>query len=80
VKVKAIAQKLHGKLSELVRLRDWQLSPQPRAEVRSVIRFELNQLPEHPYPEPLWNEKVDAVWQHVFQTYQSPPGGFKAAA
>jgi type I restriction enzyme R subunit len=53
----------------------------PRAEVRAAIRFELNALPEQPYPEPLWNEKVDAVWQHVFQTYRTPPPtNFRAAA
>jgi type I restriction enzyme R subunit len=69
--VKAVARELHTKLSELVQVRDWQLAPQPRAEVRSAIRFELNRLPEHPYPQHLWNEKVDAVWQHVFQTYRS---------
>jgi hypothetical protein len=43
-------------------------------------RFGLDQLPQQPYPEALWNEKVDAVWQHVFQTYRSPPPDFRAAA
>jgi type I restriction enzyme R subunit len=78
--VKAVARELHTKLSELAQVRDWQLAPQPRAEVRSAIRFELNRLPEHPYPEHLWNEKVDAVWQHVFQTYRSAGSGVRAAA
>jgi type I restriction enzyme R subunit len=80
IKVKAVAKELHGKLSALVMVRDWQLAPQPRAEVKSAIRFELNQLPQQPYPDALWNEKVDAVWQHVFQTYRSPPPGLRAAA
>jgi type I restriction enzyme R subunit len=78
--VKAVARQLHEHLAELVKVRDWQLAPQPRAEVKSAIRFDLNQLPQEPYPEALWNEKVDTVWQHVFQTYRSPPPTFRAAA
>jgi type I restriction enzyme R subunit len=78
--VKAVARELHDRLAELVKVRDWQLAPQPRAEVKSAIRFGLDKLPQQPYPEALWNEKVDAVWQHVFQTYRSPPGGLRAAA
>jgi type I restriction enzyme R subunit len=78
--VKAVARQLHEHLAELVKVRDWQLAPQPRAEVKSAIRFDLNQLPQEPYPDALWNEKVDTVWQHVFQTYRSPPPGFRAAA
>jgi hypothetical protein len=27
---------------------------------------QLNSLPEDPYPEDLWKEKVDAVWQFVY--------------
>lgn len=80
IAVKAVAKELHTKLTELVKVREWQLSMRPRAEVRATIRFELNRLPDQPYPEQLWNQKVDAVWQHVFQTYRSPPPDFRAAA
>jgi type I restriction enzyme R subunit len=80
VAVKAVARELQTKLSELVQVRDWQLAPQPRAEVRSAIRFELNRLPEQPYPEHLWNTKVDAVWQHVFQTYRSSGNAVRLTA
>ena len=30
-----------------------------------MILFTLNELPEEPYPEPVWNEKVDAVWAFI---------------
>ena len=36
------------------------------AAVQSTIRFTLNELPEEPYPEPVWGKKVDAVWAYVF--------------
>jgi len=32
------------------------------------------------YPDALWNEKVDAVWQHVFQTYRSSSSSSRAMA
>jgi hypothetical protein len=32
--------------------------------------FTLNELPEEPYPEPVWNEKVDAVWALIFARRQ----------
>jgi hypothetical protein len=30
---------------------------------------QVNELPEEPYPEQIWNEKVDAVWQFVYRRY-----------
>ncbi len=78
--VKAVARQLHAKLRELVQVRDWQRAPQPRAEVKSAIRFGLDQLPQEPYPESLWREKVETVWQHIFSSYPSPPTDFRAAA
>jgi hypothetical protein len=43
------------------RLGKLSVTRQPRAAVQSTIRFALNELPEDSYPEPLWNDKVDAV-------------------
>jgi type I restriction enzyme R subunit len=34
--------------------------------VQSEIRFKLNELPEAPYPELVWEDKVEAVWQFVY--------------
>jgi type I restriction enzyme R subunit len=39
---------------------------QTRAAVHSEIRFKLNDLPDEPYPQNLWDEKVEAVWQFVY--------------
>lgn len=67
--VKAVARGLLAKLRELVAVRAWQQRQQTRAAVQSAIRFTLNELPEEPYPEPVWDEKVDVVWQFVFSRY-----------
>jgi type I restriction enzyme, R subunit len=62
VAVKKVARDLLQKLQEYLSVAEWQAKQQIRAAVQSTIRFTLNELPEEPYPEPLWNEKVDAVW------------------
>jgi type I restriction enzyme R subunit len=64
--VKKVARDLLEKLQDQVAIDDWKLKQQTRAEVQRTIRFTLNELPEEPYPEPLWNEKVDAVWSFIF--------------
>jgi hypothetical protein len=55
---------------------------QTRAAVQSTIRFTLNELPEEPYPEPLWETKVDAVWAYIFSRTQQVQGneGLRPAA
>jgi hypothetical protein len=47
-----------------------QARQQTRAAVESTIRFTLNELPEEPYPEPVWKEKVGAVWSFVLERRQ----------
>jgi type I restriction enzyme R subunit len=69
VTVKAAARSLMGKLQDLLAVRDWHLRQQPRAAVMSAIRVELNTLPEDPYPLPLWEGKVEDVWQFVATRY-----------
>jgi hypothetical protein len=66
VVVKKVARDLLTKLQDNLSVTDWRLKPPIRAAVQSDIRFTLNELPEDPYPEPLWNEKVDAVWSFIF--------------
>jgi hypothetical protein len=51
-------------------VRDWQARQQTRAPVQRTIRFTLNELPEEPYPEPVWNKKVDAVWAYILNRPQ----------
>jgi hypothetical protein len=33
----------------------------------------LNALPEEPYPEDMWHEKVEAAWQFVLARYGASP-------
>lgn len=63
--VKKVARELLEKLQEL-RVDHWRQNQQTRAAVQSEIRFKLNELPDEPYPQDLWEEKVEAVWQFVY--------------
>ena len=64
--MKKVARELLEKLEGRFAVAQWQAKQQTRAAVQSTIRFTLNELPEEPYPEPVWNEKVDAVWAFIF--------------
>jgi type I restriction enzyme R subunit len=66
LEVKKVARELLEKLQEQLAVDEWQAKQQTRAAVQSTIRFTLNELPEEPYPEPVWNEKVEAVWGFIF--------------
>jgi type I restriction enzyme R subunit len=57
-----LLEKLQGQLA----VAEWQSKQQTRAAVESTIRFTLNDLPEEPYPEKVWKEKVAAVWGFIF--------------
>jgi type I restriction enzyme R subunit len=63
--VKKVARQLFEKLRDL-RVEHWRLNQQTRAAVHSEIRFALNELPEEPYPQEIWDAKVDAVWQFIY--------------
>jgi type I restriction enzyme R subunit len=69
--IKRVARELLEKLQDQLRVEHWQLKPRPRDAVHSTIRFKLNELPEEPYPEALWNGKVEAVWDFIFKRYQA---------
>ncbi|WP_246695166.1 type I restriction endonuclease subunit R [Methylobacterium sp. P1-11] len=71
IEVKRVARELLEKLKVLVSGVDWLRGRQSRATVFSEIRFKLNELPEEPYPEPLWNAKIDQVWNFVLQHYSA---------
>jgi type I restriction enzyme, R subunit len=70
VEVKKVARDLLVKLQDQLSVFQWQARQQTRAAVQSTIRFTLNELPEEPYPEQVWNKKVDAVWAYVFSRSQ----------
>ena len=63
--VKRVARELLEKLKAL-QVEFWRLTQQTRAQVYSEIRVKLNELPEEPYPQATWDEKVEAVWQFVY--------------
>ena len=74
VEVKAVAQGLLQKLQEQHVFPRWELNPETRAAVHHEIRVKLNELPEDPYPEELWKEKVEAVWQYVYHHMSNGKG------
>ena len=69
--VKRVARDLLQKLEVQLSVAEWKKKQETRAGVQSTIRFTLNELPEDPYPEPIWNEKVDAVWSFIFARQQA---------
>jgi type I restriction enzyme R subunit len=62
------------KLQDELDVFDWRARQQTRAAVQSTIRFTLNELPQEPYPEALWETKVDAVWAYIFRRTQQAQG------
>ena len=67
--VKLVAKLLLKKLHELVDAIDWTRGQQTRGAVWTAIRQRLNELPQEPYPDDLWNAKVDQVWSFVLRRY-----------
>ena len=78
--MKKVARDLLEKLQEQLAVAEWQAKQQTRAAVQSTIRFTLNELPEEPYPEPVWNEKVDAVWAFIFARKAASQRGLASAS
>jgi type I restriction enzyme, R subunit len=64
-----VARELLGRLQELVAAIDWRGSQQTRGQVLSEIRQRLNELPEAPYTDAIWHQKVDQVWEFVLKRY-----------
>ena len=56
-----VAKKLLEHLRQLVEGVDWVRGQETRGAVLSEIRVRLNDLPELPYPQALWDTKVDQV-------------------
>jgi len=63
--VKKVARELLEKLQEM-RGSFWRQNVQTRAAVQAQIKVKLNELPEEPYSQDLWEEKVEAVWQFIY--------------
>jgi type I restriction enzyme R subunit len=67
--VKAVARQLLERLHGLINAVDWLRGQETRGQVLSEIRVRLNDLPEQPYPQGLWDTKVDQVWDFVTRRY-----------
>jgi type I restriction enzyme, R subunit len=72
IAVKKVARELLEKLKEHLAVFRWRDFQQTRAAVLSDIRLKLNELPEEPYPQAMWNQKVESVWQFVSSRYPGP--------
>ncbi len=68
VLVKGVAKRLLEHLHDKLVL-DWRRKAETMADVRVVIRDILDELPGDPYPRPLYDTKVQAVFEHVFTAY-----------
>ena len=64
-----MARSLLAKLQDLIGAVDWVRGQETRGVVWTEIRQRLNELPETPYPQALWDTKVGQVWDFVLQRY-----------
>jgi type I restriction enzyme R subunit len=69
VEVMTVSRQLLARLHELVDGLDWVGNQQTRGAVLSEIRVKLNELPEEPYPQEIWDGKVGQIWNFVLQRY-----------
>jgi type I restriction enzyme, R subunit len=65
VEVKKVARELLLKLHDQLDF-EWRKTQETRGAVKFTIRQTLNELPEEPYPQELYDTKVDAVWAYIF--------------
>jgi type I restriction enzyme R subunit len=72
--VKRVARHLLERLHKLVDAVDWVRGQETRGAVWSEIRVRLNDLPEEPYPQVLWDAKVAQVWDFVLRRYGEDRG------
>ena len=67
--MKAVVRQLLGRPHNLVDVVDWLRGQETRGAVWAEIRQRLNDLPEPPYPQQLWDAKVEQVWDFVLRRY-----------
>lgn len=72
--VKGVARRLLERLEDLVEAVNWTGNQQSRGAVWSEIRVKLNDLPEAPYPQDLWDAKVHQVWDFILTRYAAAQG------
>ena len=67
--VKKVARKLLQTLKEAKLVLDWRKKQRTRADVYTTVRTLLDDLPRAYTPE-LYQQKCDAVYQHVYDSYR----------
>jgi type I restriction enzyme R subunit len=78
--VKKVAKELLETLKREKFVLDWRKRQQTRAAVRVAIEEVLDELPEGPYPRPVYAAKCQAVYQHVYDAYFGENRSVYAAA
>lgn len=66
--VKGVAKRLLAHIHEKLVL-DWRRKAETMADVRVAIRDVLDELPGDPYPRPVYDAKVQRVFEHVVAAY-----------
>ncbi len=81
-RVKACAKELLQTLKAQKLVVDWWKRQQTKAVVRTFIKRSLAKgLPEEPFPDELFDDKTEAVYTHVFESYGgSGPSPYTAEA
>ncbi len=69
MQVKKVAHDLLEKLKREKLVLDWRKRQQSRAAVRTAIEDVLDELPEEPYPKPVYDKKCVVVYQHFYDSY-----------
>ncbi len=77
--VKKVARSLVTTLKKEKLVLDWRKRQQARASVRVTVEEKLDELPEA-YEENIYWAKVDAVYQHVYDSYYGQGRGIYAEA
>ena len=67
--VKKVARELLEKIKREKLVLDWRKRQQSRAAVRTAIEDILDELPEQPYPKPVYDKKCDLLYQHFYDSY-----------
>ncbi len=77
--VKRVARSLLKTLKKEKLVLDWRKRQQARASVRVAVEEKLDELPEA-FDEDLYWVKVDAIYQHVYDSYYGQGKGIYAEA
>lgn len=77
--VKKVARQLLINLKKAKLVLDWRKKQRARADVRATIREFLDELPRSYSPE-LYQQKVQAVYQHVYESYSGEGKSIYGAA